>query len=59
MSNSIDSLLNETRVFNPSDAFVELANVSGMAGHKAMILTTKIGLARGRGAKCEYIPIEV
>ncbi len=36
MSNSIDSVLNETRVFNPSDAFVKQANVSGMAAYQAM-----------------------
>ncbi len=36
MSNSIDSVLNETRVFNPSDAFVKQANVSGMATYQAM-----------------------
>ena len=36
MSNSIDSVLNETRVFNPSDAFVKQANVSGMAAYTAL-----------------------
>ena len=36
MSTSIDSVLNETRVFPPSDAFVRQANVSGMAGYKAL-----------------------
>ncbi len=36
MSNSIDSVLNETRVFNPSDAFVKQANVSGMVAYQAM-----------------------
>jgi acetyl-CoA synthetase len=35
-SNAIDSVLNETRVFNPSDAFAKQANVSGMAAYKAM-----------------------
>ena len=36
MSNSIDSVLNETRVFNPSASFVAQANVSGMAAYQAM-----------------------
>ena len=36
MSNSIDSILNETRVFNPSEAFVAQANVSGMAAYHAL-----------------------
>ncbi len=36
MSNSIESVLSETRVFNPSDAFVKQANVSGMAAYQAM-----------------------
>ena len=36
MSNSIDSILNETRVFPPSDVFVKQANVSGMAAYQAM-----------------------
>ncbi len=35
MSN-IQSVLHENRVFNPSDAFVKQANVSGMAAYKAM-----------------------
>jgi acetyl-CoA synthetase len=33
---SIESSLNETRVFKPSDAFVAQANVSGMAAYQAM-----------------------
>ncbi len=37
MSNSIDSILNETRIFKPSDAFVKQANVSGMDSYKAMV----------------------
>ncbi len=37
MSNSIDSVLNETRIFNPSDAFVKQANVSGMAAYTALV----------------------
>ena len=37
MSNSIDSVLNETRIFNPSDDFVKQANVSGMAAYKALV----------------------
>jgi acetyl-CoA synthetase len=36
MSN-IQSVLNETRVFPPSDAFVKQANVSGMAAYQAMV----------------------
>ena len=36
MPNSIDSVLNETRVFNPSASFVAQANVSGMAAYQAM-----------------------
>ena len=35
MSN-IQSILNETRVFTPSDAFVKQANVSGMAAYQAL-----------------------
>jgi len=35
MSN-IESVLNERRVFEPSDQFVKQANVSGMAGYKAL-----------------------
>ena len=35
MSN-IQSILNETRVFPPSDAFVKQANVSGMAAYNAL-----------------------
>ena len=37
MSNSIDSILNETRVFNPSKEFVAQANVSGMQAYQAMV----------------------
>lgn len=37
MSNSIDTVLNETRVFKPSEAFVAQANVSGMDAYKAMV----------------------
>jgi acetyl-CoA synthetase len=33
---SIESSLNETRIFKPSDAFVAQANVSGMAAYQAM-----------------------
>jgi acetyl-CoA synthetase len=33
---SIESSLNETRVFQPSSAFVAQANVSGMAGYQAL-----------------------
>ncbi len=36
MSN-IQSVLHETRVFNPSDEFVKQANVSGMAAYRAMV----------------------
>ncbi|MDD2774652.1 MAG: acetate--CoA ligase [Gallionella sp.] len=35
MSN-IESTLNETRIFNPSAEFVQQANVSGMAGYRAL-----------------------
>ncbi|GAB1232047.1 acetate--CoA ligase [Ferrigenium sp. UT4] len=35
MSN-IQSILNETRVFAPSDAFVKQANISGMAAYQAL-----------------------
>jgi acetyl-CoA synthetase len=41
MSNSIDSVLNETRVFKPSDAFAAQANVSGMDGYQAMVLSAQ------------------
>ncbi len=33
---TIDSVLNETRLFPPSDAFVKQANVSGMAAYRAL-----------------------
>ncbi len=36
MSNSIDSVLNETRVFPPADSFVRRANVSGMKAYQAL-----------------------
>ncbi|MBI5918053.1 MAG: acetate--CoA ligase [Nitrosomonadales bacterium] len=37
MSTAIESVLHETRVFNPSEAFVAQANVSGMASYQAMV----------------------
>ena len=40
MSN-IQSVLIETRVFPPSDAFVKQANVSGMAAYQAMVDAAK------------------
>ncbi|HSJ81891.1 MAG TPA: AMP-dependent synthetase, partial [Thiobacillus sp.] len=33
---SIESILTETRVFPPADAFVEQANVSGMDAYQAL-----------------------
>ena len=36
MSSNIESVLNETRVFPPSDAMVKQANISGMAAYHAM-----------------------
>ena len=33
---SIESILTETRVFPPADAFVRQANVSGMEGYQAL-----------------------
>ena len=36
MSNQIESVLHETRVFPPSAAFVAQANVSGMAAYRAL-----------------------
>lgn len=36
MSNSIESVMTETRVFKPADAFVAQANVSGMAAYQAL-----------------------
>ncbi|MGO8754486.1 MAG: acetate--CoA ligase [Gallionellaceae bacterium] len=36
MSNDIESVLNETRVFSPSAAFSKQANVSGMAAFRAL-----------------------
>ena len=41
MSNSIDSVLNETRVFAAADAFVAQANVSGMDSYKSMALAAQ------------------
>jgi acetyl-CoA synthetase len=40
MSN-IQSVLNETRVFPPADAFVKQANVSGMAAYQAMVAASQ------------------
>ena len=37
----IQSVLNETRVFPPSEAFVKQANVSGMAAYQAMVDASK------------------
>ena len=37
MSTRIESVLNETRVFPPSAAFVQQANVSGMASYQALV----------------------
>ena len=37
MSSSIESVMHETRVFPPSQSFVQQANVSGMAAYKAMV----------------------
>ena len=36
MSSNIESVLNETRVFKPAEAFVRQANISGMAAYEAM-----------------------
>src|SRR4051812_18625558 len=36
MSSTIESVLQETRVFPPAEAFVKQANVSGMAAYRAM-----------------------
>jgi len=36
MPTSIESVLHETRVFQPADAFVQQANVSGMASYQAL-----------------------
>jgi len=36
MSTSIESVMHETRVFPPSPAFIQQANVSGMAAYQAM-----------------------
>ncbi len=36
MSSNIESVLTETRVFPPSEAFVKQANISGMAAYHAM-----------------------
>ncbi len=36
MSSAIESVLQENRVFPPSEAFVKQANISGMAAYKAM-----------------------
>ena len=36
MSAQIESVLNETRVFPPSEAFVKQANVSGMEAYQAL-----------------------
>jgi len=41
MSNSIDSILNETRVFKPSDAFVAQSNVPGMAAYQTLVKAAK------------------
>ncbi|MCX7160480.1 MAG: hypothetical protein NT176_15460, partial [Proteobacteria bacterium] len=36
MSSNIESVLSETRVFPPSEAFVKQANISGMAAYHAL-----------------------
>jgi acetyl-CoA synthetase len=36
MSSSIESVLNESRIFKPSDAFTAQANISGMDGYLSM-----------------------
>ena len=36
MSNTIESVLHETRVFPPSEAFQAQATISGMAAYKAL-----------------------
>ena len=41
MSNSIESVLHETRVFPPSADFTAQANVSGMAAYKAMVAASE------------------
>ena len=38
MPASIESVMHETRVFPPSAAFVQQANVSGMAAYQALCL---------------------
>ncbi len=38
---TIQSVLNETRVFAPSDTFVNQANVSGMAAYRALVDASK------------------
>jgi acetyl-CoA synthetase len=37
MSDSIESVMHETRVFPPSQSFIQQANVSGMAAYQAMV----------------------
>ncbi len=41
MPTSIESVLHETRVFQPSDAFVQQANVSGMASYQALCMAAE------------------
>jgi acetyl-CoA synthetase len=41
---SIESVLNEVRVFNPSHEFVEQANVSGMAGYRRLCEAAELDL---------------
>ena len=36
MSNSIESVLNETRVFPPADTFIQQSNVTGLAAYQAL-----------------------
>src|SRR5512142_2216192 len=41
MSDKIESILHESRVFPPSEAFIAQANVSGMAGYRALAEAAK------------------
>ena len=40
---TIESVLNETRVFTPSADFVKQANVSGMAAYQALCDEAELG----------------
>ncbi len=52
MSSGIESVMQENRVFPPSDAFVKQANISGMAAYKALCAEAERDFEGLLGASC-------